>query len=83
MLMPRVTRMNKAEYKYLLSCTHYSHIADLFKIDPNNFNINQFNVSQIRDNTIIRDRGNNWNTNEALMIKKDKSSTKLWLKGMK
>ena len=54
-------------------CTHCIHIADLFKTDTNSFNSNQFNVSQIRDNTIILDRGNNWNVllfKEALMIKK-------------
>ena len=62
-----------AIYEHLSLCTHYSHIADLFKIDTNSFNSNQFNVSQIRDNTIILDRGNNWNVllfKEALMIKK-------------
>ena len=60
-------------YEHLSLCTHYSHIADLFKIDTNSFNSNQFNVSQIRHNTIILDRGNNWNVllfKEALMIKK-------------
>ena len=59
--------------EHMSLCTHYSQIADLFKIDTNSFNSNQFNVSQIRDNTIILDRGNNWNVllfKEALMIKK-------------
>ena len=59
--------------EHLSLCTHYSHIADLFKIDTNSFNSNQFNVSQIRHNTIILDRGNIWNVllfKEALMIKK-------------
>ena len=46
-----------AIYEHLSSCTHYSHIADLFKIDTNSFNNNQFNVSQIRDNTIILKEG--------------------------
>ena len=62
-----------AVYEHLLLCTHYSHIADLFKIDTNTFNSNQFNVSQIRDDTIILDRGNNWNVllfKEALMTEK-------------
>ena len=62
-----------AIYEHLSLCTHYSHIADLFKIDTNSFNSNQFNVSQIRDNTIILDRRNNWNVllfKEALTIKK-------------
>ena len=50
-----------AIYEHLLLCTHYSHIADLLKIDANSFNNSQFNVLQIRDNIIILDRGNNWN----------------------
>ena len=36
----------------------YGNFADLLKVDTNNFNSNQFNVSQIRDNTIDLDRGN-------------------------
>ena len=63
-----------AIYEHLSLCTHYSHIADLFKIDTNSFNSNQFNVSQIRDNTIILDRGNIWND---LLFKKH-----LWLKNI-
>ena len=70
-------KVNKNEqsaiYEHFSLCTHYSHIADLFKIDTNSFNSNQFNASQIGDNTIILDRGNNWNVllfKEALMIKK-------------
>ena len=74
----------RAIYEHLSSYTHYSHIADLFKTDTNNFNSNQFNVSQIRDNAIILDRGNNWNVllfEEALMIKKYRLIVKLWFKG--
>ena len=59
-------------YEHLLSCAHYSHIADLFKINTNKFNSNQFNISQIRDNIILLVRGNNWNVllfKETLMIK--------------
>ena len=76
--------MNKAQfneqsaiYEHLSLCTYYSHIADLFKIGTNSFNSNQFNISQIRDNTIILDRGNNQNVllfKEALMIKKHRST---------
>ena len=59
------TKGNKNEqsaiYEHLSLCTHYSHIPDLFEINTNNFNSNQLNVSQIRDNTIILDKGNNWN----------------------
>ena len=66
-----------AVYEHLSSSIHYSHIADLFKIDTNSFNSNQFNVSQIRDTTIILDRVNNWNVllfKEALMIKRHRAT---------
>ena len=59
-------------YEQLSLCTHYSHIAYLFQSDTNSFNSNQFNISQIRDNTIILDRGSKWNIlifKKALMIK--------------
>ena len=60
--MPGVASKNEqsAVYEHLSSCTHHSHMTNLFKMDTNNFNSNQFNVSQIKDNMII-DRGNNWN----------------------
>ena len=41
-------------YEHLSSCAIYSHIADLFKIDTNNFNRNQFHKSQAKDYTITR-----------------------------
>ena len=75
-----------AVYEHLPSCFHYSHIADLLKIYTNNFNSNQFNVSQIRHNAIIIDRGNNWNVllfKEALMIKKHRPSLNYGLKASK
>ena len=62
-----------AIYEHLSSCTHYNHIADIFEIDTNSFNSSRFNLSQIRNNTIILDRGDSWNVllfKEALMIKK-------------
>ena len=68
--MSKTQFMNISHY---VPITAILHIADLFKIDTNSFNSNQFNVSQIRDNSIILDRGNNWNVllfKEALMIKK-------------
>ena len=66
-----------AIYEHLSSCIHYSHIVDIFQVDTNNFKSNQFNVSQIKVNTIILDRENNWNVilfKVALMIKKHRSS---------
>ena len=58
----------------------------LIKIDTNSFKSNQFNVSQIRDNIIIFDRGNNWNVlllKEALIIKKHRPSSNFSLKASK
>ena len=70
-------KSNKSEqsviYEHLSLCSHYSHIADLFKIDTNSFNRKQFNVLQVRHNIIILDRGNSSNvllSKEAPMIKK-------------
>ena len=75
-----------AIYEYLSLCTNYSHIADLFKINNNGFNSNQFNVSWIRGKIIILDRGNNWNAllfKEALMIKKTKPTLNCGLMALK
>ena len=38
-------------YQHLSSCIHCSHIADLYRIDSNIFNNNQFNLSQMRENS--------------------------------
>ena len=42
-----------AIYEHLLRCEHYNHIADLFNADNNSFNLNKFNICQIRNNTIL------------------------------
>ena len=73
-------------FEHLPSWTHYSHIADLLKIDTNSFNSNQFNVSQIKDNIIILDKGNNWNVllfKKALIIKKQRPSLNCGLMAFK
>ena len=52
----------------------------------NNVNVNKFNVSQIRNNTIILDKATNWNVllfKEALYIKRQKPSLNCGLKASK
>ena len=39
-----------AIYEHLLACEHYKHIVDLFNVDNNSFNLNKFNICQIRNN---------------------------------
>ena len=48
-------------YEHLLTCEHYNHIVDLFNVDNNSFNLNKFNICQIRNNTTVIDKANNWN----------------------
>ena len=48
-----------AIYEHLLTCEHYNHIVDLFNVDNNSFNLNKFNICQIRNNTTVFDKANN------------------------
>ena len=50
-----------AIYEHLLKCEHYSHIIDLLNVDNNSFNLNKFNICQIRNNTTVIDKANDWN----------------------
>ena len=62
-----------AIFEHLSTCTHYDHIWDLFNSNINVVLRRKFDVNQIRDNTIVLDRCNNWNEllfKEALMIKR-------------
>ena len=62
-----------AIFEHLSTCTHYDHIWDLFNLSINAVHKKKFDVNQIRDNTIVLDRCNNWNEllfKEALMIKR-------------
>lgn len=57
MLTPRNARMNKMQF--MKTCYHVpitTTLQDLFKIDINNFNSNQFNLSQRRYDSIILDK---------------------------
>ena len=62
-----------AIFENLSTCTHYDHIWDLFNLNINAAHRITFDVNQIRDNTLVLDRCNNWNEplfKEALMIKR-------------
>ena len=61
-----------AIFENLSTCIHYDHIWDLFNLNINAAHRITFDVNQIRDNTLVLDRCNNWNEplfKEALMIK--------------
>ena len=75
---PRVTRMSKAQF---MNIWHYVPITATLhiysRLTPTALTATQFNVLQIRDNSIILDRGNNWSVflfKEALMSKKHRPS---------
>ena len=62
---------------------HYNHIVDLFNADNNSFNLNKFIICQIRNNTTVIDKANNWNIllfKEAYMIKTHRPSLSCGLK---
>ena len=64
-----------AIYEHLSTCPHYSHIVDLFNVNNHDVNCNKFDINQIRSNTIVLDKADNWNEllfNEALLIKSHK-----------
>ena len=55
-----------------MTCEHYNNIVDLFNFDNNFFNLNKFSICQIRNNTTVIDKANNWNIllfKEVYMIK--------------
>ena len=71
-----------AIYEQLLTCEHFHHIVDLFNVDNNSFNLNKFNICQIRNNTAVTDKPNNWNIllfKKAYIIKTYRPSKELQL----
>ena len=48
-----------AIYEHQLTCEHYNHIVDLLNVDNNSFDLNKFNICQIRNNTTVTDQTNN------------------------
>ena len=76
----------RAIYEHLPTCEHDNHIVDLFNADNNSFNLSKFNICQIRNNTTVIDKANNWNIlpfKEAYMIKTDRPSLHCGLKASK
>ena len=75
-----------AIYEHLPSCPHYSHIVDLLNANNHDVNCNKFDINQIRSNTIVLDKADNWNEllfKEALLIKSHKPSLNTGLKPSK
>ena len=73
-------------YEHLLTCEHCNHIVDLFNVDNNSFNLNKFNNCQIRNNTSVIDKANNWNIllfKEAYVNKTQRASLNCGLRGSK
>ena len=66
------SKEQSAIYEHLSTCPHYSHIMDLFNVNNHDVNCNRFDINQIRSNTIVLDKADNWNEllfKEALLIK--------------
>ena len=61
-----------AIYEHLSTFPHYSHIVDLFSVNNHDVNCNKSDINQIRSNTTVLDKADNWNEllfKEALVIK--------------
>ena len=79
-------KKQSAIYGHLLTCEHCNHIVDLFNADNKSFNLDNFNICQIRNNTAVIDKANNWNFllfKEAHMIKTHRPSLNCGLKASK
>ena len=50
-----------AIYEHLAICPHYSHIVDLFIVNNHDVNCNKFDINQLKSNTIVLDKADNWN----------------------
>ena len=75
-----------AIYEHISTCPNYDHIQNMFATLNNDIMINKFNISQIRNNTIIIDKANNWNVllfKEALYIRRQRPSLNCGLKASK
>ena len=52
--------LRKGKVPLMNTCEHYYHIDDLFNVDNNSFNLNKFNICQIRNSTTVIDKANDW-----------------------
>ena len=50
-----------AIYEHLSTCPHYSLIVDLFNVNIHDLSCNKIDINQIRSNTIVLDKADNWN----------------------
>ena len=76
----------RAIYEHLSTCLHYSHIVDLFNVNNHNVHCNKFHINQIRSNTIVLDKADNWNKllfKQALLIRSYKPLLNTSLKASK
>ena len=63
---------DSAVYKHLVSCQGYQHLTDIIKIDFDEFDDVEYRINQVRENTKIIGKSNDWVTlcfMEALAIK--------------
>ena len=75
-----------AIYEHLSTYPHCSHLVDLFNVNNHDVNCNKFDINQIRSNTIVLDKADNWNEllfKEALLIKSHKPLLNTTLKASK
>ena len=70
-----------AIYEHLSTCPQYSHIVDLFNVNNHDVNCKKFDINQIRSNTIVLDKADNWN--ELLFKEVTQTIIKHWLKILK
>ena len=48
-----LTVKKSAFYQHLLSCEHWIHLFDLFRLQSDTLNLKQFYMKQIRNNTTV------------------------------
>ena len=80
------SKEQSAIYEHLSTFPYYSHVVDLFHINNHDVNCNKFLMNQIRSNTIVLEKADNWNEllfKEALLIKSHKPSLNTGLKASK
>ena len=65
---------------------NYSHIVNLFNVNNHDVNCNKFHINQIRSNTIVPEKADNWNKllfKEALQIRSLKPLLNISVKALK
>ena len=73
-------------YEHLSTCPHYNHIREMFNVNNHDVNCSKFEINQIRSNTVVLDKADNWNEllfKEALLIKLHKPLLSTGLKASK